>query len=304
MSFKTMLSPNEDPMKNPLFFEQLRYPLLCSPKLDGIRCLTAEGVCKSRTFLDIPNLEIQELFSKYQGFDGELIVGEPTDVDVYNRTQSTVMSINKPAIDIRYYIFDDIMVPPTLPFELRLDAAKEHLNIYKTFDNITNIFHLGHVLCKNAEEVIAYENECLADGYEGIMMRDPQGKYKYGRGTFKEGLIYKLKRFTDDEGLIIGFIEQTENTNIAGVDAFGRSKRSTAKEGLLPAGTLGKFVINYSDELLEVGCGSFNHKERQEIWDNQEIFKGLYLKFRHFAHGVKDKPRFPRAVGLRDPMDL
>jgi DNA ligase-1 len=299
-----MLSPGNDPLKDPNFFKELRYPLLCSPKFDGIRCLTAEGVCKSRTFIDIPNLEIQEYFGRFQGFDGELIVGNPTDFDVYNRTQSTVMSINKPADDVKYYIFDDIMVPPELPFELRLEAAKDHLDTYENLNGKLNIIHVEHTFISNYEELIAYESNMLELGYEGIMMRDPLGKYKYGRGTFKEGIIYKLKRFQDDEGIIVGFVEQTENTNVAGVDAFGRSKRSTAKEGLIPANTLGKFEIIFNDMLLEVGCGSFNHIQRKEIWDNQEASLGKILKFRHFAHGAKDMPRMPRATGFRDRMDV
>jgi len=302
--FKTMLAPNNDPMKDPLFFQGLRYPLLCSPKLDGIRCLTKEGVCKSRTFIDLPNLEVQAFFSQYQGFDGELIDGLSTDFDVYNRTQSTVMSINKNADNVKLYVFDDLSGSPEISFEERLEEARREIELIDS----DRIVFLGHHVVRTYEELLDYEEEQLELGYEGIMMRDPLGRYKYGRGTFKEGLIYKLKRFQDDEGLIVGFVEQTTNTNIQERDAFGRSKRSTSKDGLIPAGTLGKFLVQFNDMIIEVGCGNFNHKQRQEIWDRRldeaHTDEGRILKFRHFPHGAKDMPRMPRAVGFRDKMDM
>lgn len=302
--FKTMLAPNNDPMKDPLFFQGLRYPLLCSPKLDGIRCLTKEGVCKSRTFIDLPNLEVQQVFSQFQGFDGELMDGNPTDFDVYNRTQSSVMSINKNAAGIKLYVFDDLLLHPETAFRFRLHTAGQRVEAMQS----DRIVFVEHKLLTNYEELLEYEEEQLELGYEGIMMRDPEGRYKYGRGTFKEGLIYKLKRFQDDEGLIVGFVEQTTNTNIQERDAFGRSKRSTSKDGLIPAGTLGKFLVQFKDMIIEVGCGNFNHKQRQEIWDRRldefHTDEGRILKFRHFPHGAKDMPRMPRAVGFRDSIDM
>ena len=35
-----------------------------------------------------------------------------------------------------------------------------------------------------------YEERCLEQGYEGVMLRDPNGLYKFGRSTMREqGLI-------------------------------------------------------------------------------------------------------------------
>jgi DNA ligase OB-like domain len=67
---------------------------------------------------------------------------------------------------------------------------------------------------------------------------------------------------------------------------------------------LGKFIVFFNGIEIEVAPGAFTHAERKEIWDNQFKYKGEYLKFRHFAHGVKDKPRFPRAIGFRDVIDM
>jgi hypothetical protein len=37
------------------------------------------------------------------------------------------------------------------------------------------------------------------------MLRDPVGRYKMGRGTFREGLIYKLKRFRQIDTILFSF---------------------------------------------------------------------------------------------------
>ena len=135
-------------------------------------------------------------------------------------------------------------------------------------------------------------------------MRNPIAPYKQGRGTFREGIIYKLKRFEDSEAVIIGFVEQMTNQNVLEKDELGYAKRSYAKDGLVPANTLGRFIVLWNGIELDIAPGNFNHAQRQEIWNNQDKFINKLLKFRYFNHGIKDKPRFPRAVGFRDEMDI
>lgn len=300
--FKPLLSPNDDPLKNPKFFEAMQYPLLASPKLDGIRCLIIGGTAYSRTYKPLPSLQVQEDFTWLEHLDGELIVGNPTDPDVYNRTQSHVMSADKPG-DLALYAFDYIHHEwRDRPFIERL--AKVEYEVYSRVIPNGVIKHLPHTLVYDLDQLLEFEASCLEEGYEGIMLRNPNARYKNGRATFRENIIYKLKRFSDEEGEIIGFVEQMTNTNDLEEDELGYAKRSTSKEGMAPAGTLGKFLVTSSWGTLDVGCGTFNHSERQYIWDNREKFLGTVLKYRFFNHGIKDKPRFPRAVGFRDRMDM
>jgi DNA ligase 1 len=60
------------------------YPMLLSPKLDGIRCLIINGVVCGRSLKPIPNRFVQQLFGRPElnGLDGELIVGPPTAKEV------------------------------------------------------------------------------------------------------------------------------------------------------------------------------------------------------------------------------
>jgi len=299
--FKPMLCPQKDPMSHLTFFKELEYPLLCSPKYDGIRCIIKNGIAMSRKFLALPSLQVQTEFgiAELEHCDGELIEGQPNDPGVYNRTQSHVMSEDKPG-DIRFYIFD--YTHPTYlnkPFYERL----EKINLVNPV-MMTNAMLVEQVEVNTEEELLRYESKILQIGFEGIIMKSPVGYYKQGRGTMKEGIIYKLKRFKDDEALIVGFEEGMANNNEQKRDALGYAERSSSKDGLIAAGTLGKFIVSFQGQEITIAPGAFDHVSRKQIWDNQSNYIGKVLKFRHFAHGVKDRPRFPRAIGFRNLMDM
>jgi DNA ligase 1 len=299
--FRPLLAPNKDPLSYPNYFKELRYPLLCSPKYDGIRCIIKNGTALSRTGKPLRSAQVQEMFAPFEHFDGELIVGSPTDHDVYNRTQSHVMSEDKPG-EVFYYVFD-YTHPDYLhrPYLERFDAALD-IEMETVHDRVFTVIACSMVY--DEDQLLRYEEECLHKGFEGIMMRDPQAPYKNGRGTFREGIIYKLKRFQDAEAPIIDFKEGMINENEQERSELGYAKRSSSKAGLVSGDTLGAFYVEYQGQLLEIAPGSFNHNERRFMWENKELFLGELLKFRFFAHGVKDKPRFPRAVGIRSKEDV
>lgn len=71
----------------------------------------------------------------------------------------------------------------------------------------------SQVLLHNLAEVERYEDKMLALGFEGIMLRQPFAPYKHGRATLREGFLMKLKRFTDAEFKVIGFVERQHNGN-------------------------------------------------------------------------------------------
>jgi DNA ligase-1 len=294
-----MLSPGEDPMSYPKYFSGLQFPLLCSYKLDGIRTVVKNGVCMSRTGKPIPSIHAQKLFSGFEHLDGELIVGNPFDFNVYHRTMSHIMSVDKPHEDIRFYPFD-YTAPEVLntPFLERLHRVGNIVN------NSPALHVLEHTPVESVEELLALEEDALEKGYEGLMLRSIEGRYKNGRATFREGIIYKLKRFTDDEAVVVDMIQQHVNNNEKHRDELGYAKRSTSKEGLEAIDRLGKFVCIYKGAEILVAPGAFTHSERDLIWKNKDAYLGKLLKFRYFGHGVKDKPRMPRATGFRDINDI
>ena len=103
--FRPLLSPQEDPLRYPDYFKKLRFPLMVSPKIDGIRGIVKNHTMLSRTGKLIPSYQVQEEFTYIDDLDGELVEGLPNTPDVYNRSQSHVMSMGKPG-NIMYHVFD------------------------------------------------------------------------------------------------------------------------------------------------------------------------------------------------------
>jgi DNA ligase 1 len=300
MIFKPLLAPPQDPLSYPNYFKELQYPLLVSPKYDGIRAIVKQGTVLSRTGKPLPSFLIQDELNEFEHFDGEIIVGNATDHNVYNRTQSHVMAHEK-IFDFKYYVFDY-----THPVYLA-DWFDARLNILQGLveeKSNPNVVFVPHQYVDNYEQLLQFEEDCLFEGFEGVMLRSPIAPYKQGRGTWREGIIMKLKRFHDAEAYIVGFKEQFTNTNVQERDELGYAKRSYKLEGMEPADTLGAFLVAFEDDVLEIAPGNFNHAERKDIWDNGHKYIDKILKFRYFKHGVKDKPRFPRAIGFRDKIDL
>jgi DNA ligase-1 len=299
MAFKPLLAVIDDPKKSPDFFGGLRYPLMVSPKLDGIRCIVKEHETLSRTGKVLPSEQVQREFCMLNHTDGELIAGDICHPEVYNITNSHVMSRNKPT-DMSYHTFDWTH-PDWLekPFYQRVEELRRQIAPWDVLQ------YVAHELVENLDDLLEYEQRQLELGFEGIMMRDPMGRYKNGRSTYKEGILYKLKRFTDGEALIIGYVQRQENHNEQTRDELGFAKRSDHKANKVPVDMVGKFLVGNPDDPDEIAPGSFTHEQLREMWLNADKYIGkAYVKFRHFEHGVKSRLRLPRAVGLRHPMDM
>ena len=275
---------------------KIKYPVLGSVKLDGIRAVIFGGVAYSRSLKPIRNVYIQDWVALYahrlEGLDGEFIVGSPNAVNVFQVTTSGVMSEDgRP--DFTFFVFDSVS---DKPFRERI------FNAY--MKKVPRLLILNQFEISNEEELLEHEAKFLSDGYEGLMVKDPNGLYKFGRSTEKSGQLLKVKRFVDEEFEIVGFEEKMHNTNEAKIDALGHTERSTSKEGLVPAGTLGALIVKTKDN-RQFGVGSgFDDATRKEIWDNKEYYLGKLAKVKYFPVGIKDLPRFPVYLGIRSEDDL
>lgn len=298
--FKPMLADDAN-------LEKLRFPVYGSPKLDGIRAtVTAEGP-RTRSLKAIPNQHINSHdWGHLWGLDGEFIVGDPCDPKVYSKTESGVMTrAGEP--DFAFYVFDYAPVlvgdNDSTPFRIRnatVANSKQMLEKRYPFIRIVE-----QVLLENVEQLQAYENQQLELGYEGIMLRDPEGPYKLGRSTVNQQYLLKLKRFKDDEAEIIGFQEKMHNANEATTNALGYTERSSHKANKVPLDTLGALVVRDITSGVEFNIGTgFDDATRAEIWGSRDTLVGRIVKYKHFPIGVKDKPRFPVFQGFRSRDDM
>lgn len=294
MDFKPMLASQIDDLSS------VKYPVYASYKLDGIRAIIYQGVAYSRSLKPIPNKSIQEWAMQnkksLEGLDGEFIVGEPNTEEVFRETTSFVMSHDKVG-KFSFYVFDILPAYPEQPYNAR-KGILEGLSLP------WNTKVLQQTLIASKDDLEAFRSNAVEQGYEGAMIKAPEGKYKYGRSSVKEGLLLKLKLFKDEEFKIVGFECKYHNANEAKTNELGRTARSTSKEGMIPVDTLGVLYLSTKDG-VEFGCGSgFDDATRKGLWEQRDSLVGKYATVKYFDQGGYDVPRHPVFKGIRDVMDF
>ena len=114
--------------KAPADLDQLRFPLIASPKLDGLRCLIKDGTAYSRSMKPLRNKHVQFILGRAElnGLDGEIIVGPPNAPNAMQATTSGVMSFaGEP--DFKFYVFDR-WDRGQQPFQLARQQIESSLN--------------------------------------------------------------------------------------------------------------------------------------------------------------------------------
>jgi DNA ligase-1 len=274
---------------------KLKYPVLASYKLDGIRALVIGGVVYSRKMKPIPSVQVQGYYGRtaFNGFDGELIVGPANAPDVCNRTQSHVMSVNKPAAQLMFHVFDDF-TPQRGDAQFCNRSASVDRRCMKLARH--PVVPVQQFTVVDSEILDKFEKHAVAQGYEGVMLRSEYGPYKQGRSTTREGYLLKLKRFEDGEAIVLSVEEEMHNANEK-VDG----KRTSHKAGKSGKGTLGALVVQdvKTRAPFNIGTG-FTASERHELWESRAALGGRVVRYRFFPTGSKDAPRFPVFAGWRE----
>lgn len=274
--------------------DKLTYPIIVQPKIDGIRCVILEGKVLSRTLKPIPNDYIRghlncmwENLNKPYLIDGELTVGQ-----TFQSCSSGIMS-KEGVPDYEYHIFD---------YAQNITDLKASY-----FNRITNIhMEVDQTFVFTRQSLDMAERNSLLQLNEGIILRNPNAPYKFGRSTFKEGALMKFKRFEDAEAVIIGMEPQYRNDNPAEIDNLGHAKHSSHLKNMTRLNTLGAFLcIGTTGEFkgieFKVGSGKgLTKMRRKEIWKNRSKYQGKIIKYQYQKIGSKDKPRILTFIGFRE----
>lgn len=323
-TFKPMLAaPAEE--------KDFRFPLLASFKLDGLRGVVlpsdaGKPVLRSRSMKPFTNVATSEFFSHpaLVGFDGELIVGEPSAKDVFIRSTSELRN-SKGDPKATFWVFDHF--DHTHGFESR--HAELELRVGRLpaqFKGRVQV--LPHARCESLGDLLITEQTALNAGFEGLITRSLNGPYKQGRSTINEGYMLKLKRFSDSEGMLLGIVEQLQNNNEAYTNELGRTARSSHQENKSAKGIMGALVLRDLKSGIVFSCGTgFDNEQRVQWWSRRvnkvisiEVTDAMgkrkqmkayapwrddiIVKYKYFAAGMKYAPRFPVYLGERDPKDM
>lgn len=320
MTFKPLLASEAD-------LDKLVFPIIASPKLDGIRCLKINGKAVSRSLKPIPNKHVREWIEANlpDGIDGELVLQDNWAAPFAEVTSAIMSRDGEPRFC--FAAFDLLCCPETglfkmngrdLPFEDRFDALQHALapHDHDRSSRYAMAAVVPHTVINDRDELHLLMKQHLDAGFEGTMLRDPNGRYKFGRSTAKEGILLKVKHFADEEATVIGVEEEMENLNEATTNALGRTERSTRVSGKRGKGRMGALVCKTKDGAeFNIGTG-FTEQQRIELWirgiegddagylpDGSRSTIGQLVKFKHQPPpgGRKpgEAPRFPVFLGFR-----
>jgi DNA ligase-1 len=288
-----MLAPNES-----INIETLKYPLIVSYKLDGIRCIFRNGEMTSRALKQFPNVQLRKRFehlaklSKENNIllDGELLSKSLT----FNEVSGITRQLDKELPDdLYFYCFDMVK-------DEKYDMSfAERLQTYKLEAPYVQIVEQKFIYY--AKAVNTYYEEALDWGCDGLILRDPAGKYKFGRGTVKEGLIYKMKPFQTFDAKILDVIQATEVREGAEkkINELGRSVTSKKKDDRVLIEKASAFVVLYEEKELKVTI-AMTDEEKTEVWSNKTKYIGRFIEYKGMLVGAKDLPRHPIFLRFRD----
>lgn len=274
------------------------FPAAVTPKIDGIRCIIKDGEALSRTLKPIRNKNIQEALKGLpDGLDGEL-------VSMSNNFQDSTTAVMAADSEIPWkYVIFDYVTDSKKPYSHRVNELVE-LQERGLLTSQCEVLKPEYLYA--ISDLRELHAKHIAEGFEGTMVRIPDGRYKFGRSTEREGLLLKLKEFSDTEAVVVGFEELMHNENEQTTDALGHAQRSSHKENKRASGMLGAFVVHPLGEpelIYNVGTG-LTQEQRQEIWNNRQEHLGKIIKVKYFSQGVKRLPRHPVFIGFRHEDDL
>jgi len=255
------------------------------PKLDGDRMIAVyedDGsvTLKTRRGVLIDTLEhVQEELAGLIRKDGRIATGTTIDGEAYVHGMHvcnlrSLLTRKQPDCEkVSFRLYD---VVADVPFIERHGVIEHLLYMNKDYEPRNGIARVRTLRVHNEDELMRFQRDCIADGFEGAMLR--HGYSGYAAGQRSDSLL-KVKTFEDAEFTIVGVVEGTGTYKGAAI--FICTTRNGINFNVTAPGTIA---------------------EKREIWANRSkyIHKRLTVKFAGLTHTDQPVPFQPVATGIRD----
>lgn len=322
--YRPMLADNKKvtPEQIQAHLDEVGY-LIMQPKIDGMRALIDDSaIPRTRSGKEHKNRYLRNFCRQHpslRGVDGELVSGLVYDPNVFRESMSGIRSEDG-SPEFTFYCFDLFQEPICQEDYLaRRDSLTERLSHLVPEPSIGSLIAGDDYTCKLVlcpQELVCtlggvneLEQQYLTDGWEGAMLRRPDLPYKFNRSTNRGGELIKLKRFEDDEAIILGSYPWERNDNEATTDTRGYTVRSSHQDNRVALERLGGFhcaLLRDRSVTFDIGVfRGWSHSDRDRLWAERESLPGRILKFAHQGYGGGyDRPRTPVGLGWRSIDDL
>lgn len=290
---------------------EIRFPIIATPKIDGIRCFLHPNLGPvTRALKPIPNSWVRhKLFDDPAGLDGELIAVKDSTPDLFGdfdtgscsfqETTKAIMSRNgNPPFKFMVFDYCNNEAMATMRYSTRLACLEK---VLENYHDAPYIEYVQPTILSNIEQLTAYEIQVLEQGYEGLIYRTPDSPYKFGRSTWNQQWMIKIKRFEDSEARVIGYEPLYHNANPAEIGELGQTKHSTHQENMVAMSMLGALAVEDPARFnvpFKVGSG-FTQQDRVDLWHTREELIGKTITYKYQNYGIKDAPRIPIFKGFR-----
>jgi DNA ligase-1 len=258
------------------------FPAWAQPKFDGIRCIAAkrDGVIemwsragKVFTFLHELAAELQETLSEGDYVDGELYVHGWSMQRVARAVKKRRDAPgNDDTTKLEYHIYDRPGLTTGLEDRFNNDKTMAKILEADGLCKICPTYFVG-----SPEDLGNFEAGFIREGYEGAMIRNRNGIYKWKHRSID---LQKVKRFEDDEFIIVG-----------GEEGVGRATGQV------------KFLCETADG-KEFGVRPVGENSvRENMWEKLDQLIGCHLTVKY--QGLTDDgiPRFPVGKSIRENWD-
>lgn len=298
-------------------WNKVKYPVYVQPKYDGVLFVVMshpalperevdgkkariDGYSRGRELIESQDHVLAELVEPLASRPGLYVVGELYKEGKHLQEISGMSRRKKPGenvITLDYYIFDCFRIGENVGFEQRLewlrDLQKDTPGIYVKFAPTS--------IAENPAALNQYYESILAEGKEGIVIRNRDSPYEYGISREIRSLYtLKLKPRMDEEYPVVGFTDgEGKEKGVVIWECAENDKGVMSRAGKkLPLEERLKFRVT----------PNMDYERRRIIFrnltENPDLFKSIYgrLLTVDFAELSKDNflPQQPKGKSFRD----
>ena len=255
--------------------KSIQFPCLVQRKLDGVRCVASAKGLFSRNGKAFPHLnhikaEIAAARTNALLLDGELYSDTLTFQEIVGLVKKEKLKGDDEAKlkQIHLCVYD--VIDTEADNEARNSALQKLFATHK----FQALRLLGTEVCETREKVGEFHARYVAEGYEGLMLRNRNGKYRVGvRSTD----LQKYKEFEDAEYKVTGFKEGDglEKGCVIWICCTAKGQEFAVR----PRGT---------------------HEARAELLKDAASYIGKQLTVRYQELTTDGLPRFPVGISFRD----